>query len=181
VVKLNYGEIECYSICVHGEVCCNVKYDSPYLKVSGVEIPVSMLSYFINELKRAINTALSKGDMLLYSELSQDYQKVQQAIANPNPTSPPPQPITVPIAQPPKEVVAQPVTPPPETAVSPPPLPPPITVPAPSPAQPQPELEPEPEPQIEKKEEEEEKKEGILTELAKFFLMGLILHEILKK
>ena len=168
MVKLNFGEIECFYSDVYKKIACRIFYDSPLVIITGAEVPVDMLTYSINEIKSAMNRALQQGKMDLYNKYLQDLNAINQAVASPSPT-----PKTTMVPQKPSIVPVEEWKP--QAYVSPPPpptAPPPTQPAAPLPVQPQ----IQPQPPMEKKEEEEKR-----IDLKKLALLGLIGYLLMRK
>jgi len=177
MVKLNFGEIECFYSDIYKKTACRIYYNSPWVVITGVEVPVDMLSYSINEIKSAMNRALQQGNMDLYNKYMQDLNAINQAIATPSPTPPPPVPpvIQIPPGASVYEEIKKAYFPTPAPTVTAAPA---TTQPAaPPPIQPtvQPQILPQVQPPIEKKEEEAK------IDIKKLALLGIIGYLIAKK
>jgi hypothetical protein len=200
MVKLNYGEMNCYYSEVFKQPVCDLHYNAPRLSISLVEVPLNMFSMVIDEMRSAMNRALQYNDYEAYNKINQDLSVVTQELAKaktitptiPAPTPPPPPP-TVPVTTmvpqkpsivpveewKPQAYVSPPPPPPPQpVAPAPAPQPPPPTAPPPTqPAAPppvQPQIQPQP--PMEKKEEEEKR-----IDLKKLALLGLIGYLLMRK
>jgi len=176
MVKLNYGEIECFYSDIYKKTACRIYYNSPWVVITGAEVPVDMLSYSINEIKAAMNRALQQGNMDLYNKYMQDLNAINQAIASPSPTPPPP---VSPVIQIPsganvyeeiQKAYFPPPTPTPAPASAPAPTP--TVTPAPPPVQPT--VQAQPQPPTEKKEKEK-------IDLKKLALLGLVGFLLVRK
>jgi len=172
MVKLNYGEIECFYSDVYKKTACRIYYNSPWVVITGAEVPIDMLSYSINEIKSAMNRALQQGNMDLYNKYLQDLNAINQAIASPSPTPPPPVPpvIQIPSGANIYEEIKKAYFPTPAPTPAPPPVE--IKPVAPLPVQPQ----VQPQPPVEKKEEEEKR-----IDLKKLALLGLLGFLLMRK
>ena len=184
MVKLNYGEMNCYYSEVFKQPVCDLYYDAPRLRITIAEVPLNMFSMVIDEMKTAMNRALQYNDYEAYNKINQDLSVVTQELARaktitptiPAPTPPPPPPtvpVTTMVPQKPSIVPVEEWKP--QAYVSPPPpptAPPPTQPAAPLPVQPQ----IQPQPPMEKKEEEEKR-----IDLKKLALLGLIGYLLVRR
>jgi hypothetical protein len=173
MVKLNFGEIECFYSDVYKKTACRIYYNSPWVVITGAEVPIDMLSYSINEIKSAINRALQQGNMDLYNKYLQDLNAINQAIASPSATPPPPVPpvIQIPSGANVYEEIKKAYFPATTPAPAPTPTPAPPTAPPPI----QPTVQPQTQPTVERKEEEKEEKRIDLRKLALIGLLGFLI------
>lgn len=196
MVKLNFGEIECFYSDIYKMTACRIFYNSPWVVITGAEVPVDMLTYSINEIKAAMNRALQQNNMDLYNKYLQDLNAINQAIANPSRTPPPPVPPTIPIpkgadvyeeikkalfpapAPTPAPAPAPVTTAPPTPVVTPTPTPTQPTAPLPVQLTAPPPIQPQTQPQTPKEKKEEEEKRIDLRKLA---LIGLLGYLIMRK
>ena len=208
MVKLNYGEMNCYYSEVFKQPVCDLYYDAPGLGITASEVPLNVFSMFIDEMRSAMNQALQYNNYEAYNKINQDLSVVTQELAKaktitptiPAPTPPPPPPtaerivpVTTMVPQKPSIVpveewkpqayVSPPPPPPPQpVAPAPAPQPPPPTAPPPTqPAAPlpvQPQIQPQPQIQLPMEKKEEEEKRIDLKKLA---LLGLIGYLLMRK
>jgi hypothetical protein len=182
MVKLNFGEIECFYSDVYKKTACRIYYNSPWVIITGAEVPVDMLSYSINEIKSAMNRALQQGNTDLYNKYLQDLNAINQAIANPSATPPPPVPPVIQIPQGANvyEEIKKAFFPTPQPTPTPAPAPAPTVTQLTAPPPIQPQVQAQPQPQVqppEIKKEEEEKK----IDLKKLALIGLLGYLFVRK